>query len=105
MSFVLYAATAAALLWLTHRLVRPLSWAAALVLIALPLGLVGQALITDSVYGPVDYLYQNEPFKSLHPQIGAAAPRNASATDVFSQFYPWRHAVRLSYLRGEWPLW
>lgn len=105
MSFVLYVTTAAALLWLTHRLVRPLSWAAALVLIALPLGLVGQALITDSVYGPVDYLYQNEPFRSLDPQLSSRAPRNASATDVFSEFFPWRHAVRLSYARGEWPLW
>jgi hypothetical protein len=105
MSFLLYTATAAVLLWLTHRLVRPLSWAAALVLFALPLGLVGQALITDSVYGPVDYLYQNEPFRTLDPQYSAAAPRNASATDVFSEFYPWRHAVQLSYGRGEWPLW
>lgn len=104
MSFLLYAATAAMLLGLSHRLVRPLSWAAALVLFVLPLGLVGRALITDSVYGPIDYLYQNEPFKTLYPQY-AAAPRNASATDVFSEFYPWRQAVRSSYGRGEWPLW
>jgi hypothetical protein len=105
MSFLLYTATAAVLLWLTHRLVRPLSWAASLVLFALPLGLVGPALITDSVYGPIDYLYQNEPFRELNPRYSAAAPRNASATDVFSEFYPWRHAVQLSYGRGEWPLW
>lgn len=105
MSFLLYAATAATLLWLAHRFVRPISRPAAMVLIALPLGLVGHALITDGVYGPVDYLYQNEPFKSLNPQYGAVAPRNAAATDVFSEFYPWRHAVRSSYLRGEWPLW
>ncbi|MFL6245422.1 MAG: YfhO family protein, partial [Thermoanaerobaculia bacterium] len=105
MSLALYVATAAALLWLSHRLVRPLSWPAMLVLIALPLGLTGRALMTDSVYGPVDYLYQNEPFRTLHPQLGAVAPRNASATDVFSQFYPWRQAVRDSYGRGEWPLW
>ncbi len=105
MSFLLYTATAAVLLWLTHRLMRPLSWAAALVLLALPLGLAGEALITDNVYGPIDYLYQNEPFRTLGPQYSAAAPRNASATDVFSEFYPWRHAVQSSYRRGEWPLW
>jgi hypothetical protein len=105
MSFLLYAATAALLLWLTCRLVRPASWPAALVLLVLPLGVVGKALITDSVYGPVDYLYQNEPFRSLNPAYAAAAPRNASATDVFSEFFPWRQAVRASLARGEWPLW
>jgi hypothetical protein len=105
MSFLLYAATVALLLLLTHRLVRPMSWAAALVLSVLPLGLVGTALITDGVYGPVDYLYQDEPFAALHPEIAAVPPPNASATDVFSEFFPWRHAVQASLRRGEWPLW
>jgi hypothetical protein len=103
MAFALYAATAALLLGLTHRFVRPLSWAAALVLFVLPLGLTGRALLTDSVYGPIDYLYQDEPLRSLAPQVGP--PRNASATDVISEFFPWRHAVRESLRRGEWPLW
>src|SRR5690349_19017880 len=105
MAFLLYAATAAALLWLTTRFVRSMSWLAAAVLFALPLVLVGRALITDSVYGPVDYLYQNAPFKTVHPTYAANPPRNASATDVFSEFFPWRHAVRESWRRGEWPLW
>lgn len=105
MALVLYAATTAVVLVLAHRLVRPISRGAMIVLFVLPLGLTGKALITDGVYGPIDYLYQDEPFRSLHPEFGAAAPRNASATDVFSQFYPWRHAVRQSYARGEWPLW
>ena len=38
--FLLYLATTALLLWLAHRYVRPVSWAAALVVCALPLGLV-----------------------------------------------------------------
>ncbi len=42
MSLALYLATATALLWLTHQLVRPLPWAAALVLVALPLGLTAR---------------------------------------------------------------
>jgi hypothetical protein len=101
MAFLLYAATAALLLWLAHRFVRPVSWAAALVLCALPLGLVGKALVTDGVYGPVEYLYQEAPFQGLE----SGAVRNASATDVFSEFFPWRHAVQASLRRGEWPLW
>lgn len=104
MAFLLYAATAALLLWLTHRFVRPVSWAAALVLCALPLGLVGKALITDGVYGPIDYLYRDAPFDGLDPAYGAP-PRNASATDVFSEFFPWRQAVQASLRRGEWPVW
>lgn len=103
MAFLLYSATVALLLWVCHRRVRPLSWAAALVLFALPLGLTGRALVTDSVYGPIDYLYQDEPLKSLAPNLGPT--RNASATDVISEFFPWRHAVRESLRRGEWPLW
>jgi hypothetical protein len=103
MALLLYSATVALLLWLCHRYVRPLSWAAAVVLLALPLGLTGRALLTDSVYGPIDYLYQDEPLKSLAPGIGPT--RNASATDVISEFFPWRHAVRESLRRGEWPLW
>lgn len=105
MSLLLYAATAALLLGLTKRFVRPMSWIAALVLLALPLGLVGRALITDSVYGPIDYLYQDPPFRALNAEYSAHAPRNASATDVFSEFFPWRQAVRASLRRGEWPLW
>ena len=105
MAFLLYVATAALLLWLTHRLVRPVSWAAVLVLCVLPLGLVGKALITDGVYGPVDFLYEDAPFEELHPEIAANPPRNASATDVFSEFFPWREAVRAWFRSGQWPLW
>ena len=101
MAFLLYLATTALLLWLTHRYVLPVSWLAALVLCVLPLGLVGKALVTDGVYGPVEYLYQEAPFQGL----ASVAVRNASATDVFSEFFPWRHAVQASLLRGEWPLW
>ncbi len=105
MALLLYLATTALLLWLAHRLVRPVSWAAALVVCALPLGLVGKALITDGVYGPVDHLYREAPFAGLQPEYAAVPPRNASATDVFSEFFPWRHAVQASLRRGEWPLW
>jgi len=105
MALVLYAATALLLLFLAHRFVRTISWAAAVVLCVLPLGLVGKALLTDGVYGPIDYLYQDVPFSGMRPDYAAIPPRNASATDVYSEFFPWRHAVRESLRHGQWPLW
>jgi len=105
-SFLLYSATALLLLWLVHRLVRPLSRGAAVVLFSLPLVLVGPALTTDRVYGPIDHLYQELPLKSQAAAHGiGVGARNASAIDVISEFFPWRRAVQLSLERGEWPLW
>ena len=105
MAFVLYAATASVIVWLVHRFVRPLRLAAAIVIAVLPLAIVGYALITDSVYGPIDYPYQAEPLKALKPLYGIGEAHNASATDIYAQFLPWRRAVQLAIGRGEWPLW
>lgn len=105
MAFVLYAATAIAILLLVHRFVRRISLAAAVILVVLPLTIVGYALITGSVYGPIDYPYQAEPLKALKPLYGIGHAHNATATDIYAQFIPWRRAVQLSYQRGEWPLW
>lgn len=105
MSFLLYALTAAAILLLVHRFVRRLSPAAAVIIAVLPLGIVGYALITDSVYGPVDYPYQAEPLQALKAHYGIGHAHNATATDIYAQFLPWRRAVQLSYRNGEWPLW
>jgi len=102
MSFLLYAATGLLVLGLVHRLVRAISWPAALVLFVLPLGLLGPALVTGGVYGPVDYLYQDLPFSGMRQ---SGPPGNPSATDVISEFFPWRRAVQESLGRGEWPLW
>lgn len=105
MPLLLYCATALLLLWLTHRYVTPVSRGAALVLLVLPLGLVGVALFTGGVYGPVDILYEYEPLAPLAPKYGMTGARNASAVDIISEFFPWRLAVRESLRRGEWPLW
>jgi Bacterial membrane protein YfhO len=104
-AFVLYAITAAAILFLAHRFVRRLSLAAAIVIAVIPLGIVGYALVTDSVYGPIDYPYQAEPLKALKPLYGIGHAHNVTATDIYAQFIPWRRAVQLSYQHGEWPLW
>jgi len=78
---------------------------AAVVLFLLPLCFTGHAFVIDGVYGPVDWAYQSEPFAALKAQYGIGAPRNITSADAFSQFIPWREAVRASLARGEWPLW
>lgn len=105
MPFVLYVATAGLSLWLIHRFVRAISWPAALVLLALPLGLTGAALLSGDVYGPVDHLYADAPLASLASKHGIGSAHNAAVVDVASEFLPWRLAVQESLRRGEWPLW
>ena len=105
MVFALYAATAILLLWLVHRFVRKLSWAAALVLFALPLAITGPAVFTGGVYGPMDYPYASEPLSALKPLYGIETPHNAAATDVYGSMFPWRRTLQASLERGEWPLW
>lgn len=78
---------------------------AALVLLVLPLALTGTALLTDSVYGPVDHLYQHDPLRGLAPRFGIGAAANASATDVASEFFPWRRDVQESLAHGRFPVW
>lgn len=102
----LYLATCVLILWLCHRFVRSVSRAAALVLIVLPLTIVGTAVATGGVYGPLDHSFQHEPLRQLGPNFGVpAAARNASAIDIYSEFFPWRLAVQRSLAAGEWPLW
>src|SRR5687768_6323567 len=105
MVFALYAATAILLLGLVHRFVRPLSWAAALMLFVLPLAITGPAVVTGGVYGPVDYPYATEPLSALKPLYGIGRPHNAAATDVYGTMFPFRRTLQASLERGEWPLW
>lgn len=94
---VAYFATALALLWLAHRFVLPLSRAAAIVLLLLPLTFTWRALLTGRVMAPVDIQYLSAPFPPR-------TPYDAEMLDVATQMVPWRAAVRESVARGEWPL-
>ena len=105
MTPALYVATAIALVALAHVFIRPLSRAAAIVVIALPLLFTGYALVTGGVYGPIDHPYQSPPLSDLKQQYGIGDPHNIAVTDVYAQMFPWRRVVQLSYARGEWPLW
>jgi hypothetical protein len=102
---LIYTLTAIAILWLTHRFVCRLSRAAAAFLFFLPFLLVGHALIANRVYAPIDKIYLDIPLSQVREQYGIGAPHNPATADIVSQMIPWRHAVRESIARGEWPLW
>jgi hypothetical protein len=105
MSIVLYSLTAAAILVLCHRFLRPMTRAAALVLLLLPLLFTGRALLTGGVYGPIDLPYLASPLQRQAAEHGIGAPRNVLLTDLYAQMIPWRQAVRWSIGEGRWPLW
>jgi hypothetical protein len=105
MTLLLYSLTAAALLWLAHRFVRPLSRAAAIVLFLLPFVFTGTAMLTGRVLAPVDWAFDSEPLKSMRGEYGIGSPHNGVATDIYCAILPWRAAVKSALARGEWPLW
>ncbi len=102
---LVYTLTAIAILWLAHRFVCPLSRAAAVFLFFLPFLFVGHALVANRVYAPVDKIYMDIPLSEVRERYGIGAPHNPATADIFSQMIPWRHAVRESVARSEWPLW
>lgn len=102
---VLYAAFAAALLALAHRLVVRMSRRAALALALLPLCFTGYALLTGRIYAPVDLAYSGEPLAPHAAEYGIGDERKGILTDVYSAILPWRQAVRHALSHGEWPLW
>ena len=106
MPLVLYLLTALALLWMVRRWVAPLSNLAAFALILFPFCFAGRALLTNSVYGPIDLPYLTEPMASMRAQYDVVTSRNPMLNDVYSEYIPDRHAVREAIFdRHEWPLW
>lgn len=105
MVLLLYSATAALLLWLTHRFVRPLSRGAAGFLFLLPFLFTGYALVAGRIYAPIDHPYKTEPLVELKEQYGIGRAHNGFLVDIYSQMIPWRKAVQWSLSHGEWPLW
>jgi hypothetical protein len=105
LALLVYCVAGALLVWLTHRFLVPLSRGAAAFLFFLPFLLVGPALVGNRVYAPIDKIYMDIPLSQVKAQYGIGEPHNPATADIFSQMIPWRHAVRESYARGEWPLW
>lgn len=101
----LYGATGAGLLWAWNRFVQPLSRAAAIVLILLPLLFTGRALLTGRAYSPADLVFLHPPFDAYAHDYGVESPRNGLLGDIAWQIVPWQTAVRDAWRHGEWPLW
>lgn len=104
MSALLYLLTAFGALALARRL-TPLSWRVAAALALLPLCFTGRALLTGSVYAPLDLAYTNAPLAAVARQVGVTHTHNNALSDVYAQFIPWNVALRAAVHRGEWPLW
>lgn len=105
MALLLYVITAAALVWLAHRFVAPVSRGAAAALVLLPLCITGKALLTGGVFGPVDLPYVTEPLRDLRLTLGVPAPHNGMLSDLYAQMIPWRKAVQFALAHHRWPLW
>jgi hypothetical protein len=105
MSLLLYVTTAALLLWITHRALTPLSRLAAIALLLLPLCITGRALLTGSVFGPVDLPYFTEPLRDMRVPLGVDKPHNGMLSDLYAQMIPWRKAVQFAISHRQWPLW
>lgn len=105
MSLLLYLAAAVLVVVVIDRRVTRISRGAALGLLLLPMVFTGRALITGSVYAPLDLAYQFEPLAALREQYGIGLPRNVVLTDLITQMIPWRKAVQWSWAQGQWPLW
>ena len=61
--------------------------------------------IRDSLYGPADLYYGEEPWKHLARSQGIAGIRNPILSDVAFQAFPWRAAVFAAARERRLPLW
>lgn len=105
MTFLLYGATAISILWLVRGRVLRFSRGAAIVLFLLPLVVTGKALLTGSVFGPVDLPYVTQPLSGMRLALGVPVPHNGSLSDIYAQVFPWRKSIQDALQRGEWPIW
>ncbi|HEY0159541.1 MAG TPA: YfhO family protein [Thermoanaerobaculia bacterium] len=101
----LYLATAAALIAAWRRWVQPVTRAAAIALVLLPMCFTGGALLTGRVYAPIDLPFMSEPLQDYARDYGIGGLYNATLSDLYMQLIPWQHTVRDSLSRGQWPLW
>lgn len=103
-ALLLYLATTGVTVYFWSRFVQPVTRAAAIVAILLPLCFTGRALLTGRVYAPIDLPFVSEPLHAHRGDFGVGDPRNPMLIDLEQQIIPWRAAVREAWSRGEWPL-
>jgi len=100
LALILYVIVAGAIVALWDRFVRPVSVAAMIVTIAMPLCFTGRAMFTGRVFAPVDIGFLATPLRDY-----ASVPvRNALLGDVYTEMIPWRFAARDAITHGHWPL-
>jgi hypothetical protein len=104
-SLAVYGGTAAVALWLAHRFVAPIGRRMGLVLAVAPLLFTGRAMLTGAVYGPIDILYNAQPFGSHRQELRVLPDRSPLLGDLVYQQIPWRAAVRRAVAEGRLPLW
>lgn len=105
LAIILYVAVALILIAVWRRYVAPVSNAAALALLLLPMCLTGRALLTGRVYAPLDLPLMSEPLNNYALDYGIVKPHHAGLSDLYMQIMPWQSAVRQSLAKGEWPVW
>ncbi len=105
LAILAYAAVTVALIAVWRRFVHPVSNAAALALLLLPLCFTGRALLTGRVYAPIDLPFASEPLSNYKADYGIGAPHHAGLSDLYMQMIPWQSAVRQSLAKREWPVW
>ncbi|MFN2442996.1 MAG: YfhO family protein [Thermoanaerobaculia bacterium] len=102
---LLYVLTAWALLAISNRILGPIPRRTAFVLALLPLLFTGPALLTGSVYAPVDLPYMAAPLKAIAAEHGIDRIHNGTLSDLYTQMIPWKRVVREAWLSLHWPLW
>lgn len=103
--FGVYLGSAALLLFLSHRFVRPVRPGAAVFMAGAALLLTGKAFVTGGVYAPLDILYQAAPLAPHASEAGVPATLNPALGDVVYQEIPWRKAAREALRNARLPLW
>ena len=105
LAILLYTAVTLVLIAVWRRHVTPLSRAAAIALLLLPLCFTGRALLTGRVYAPIDLPFLSEPLKEYAADYGVEKPHHPGLSDLYMQMIPWQSAVRQALAKGEWPVW
>jgi hypothetical protein len=100
-----YFGTAVLCIVLLRRWIAAVSLPAAAFLAVAPFVLVGRAMLTASVYAPLEIAYQTPPLASSAALYGMTRPSTPALGDVTSNALPMRKAVREAVKHGRVPLW
>lgn len=103
--WLIYAAAAAAAVWLARRFAGPLSPRAGFFLAAAPLVFTGAAMLRGGIYGPADLYYGHDPWRRVAAEHGVTGIANPILSDLAFANLPWRAAVREALVNGRFPFW